>query len=88
MKAALVASALLLAACGSSRPRAPMSDGERMYLAKCTSCHDAYPPTEYAPTVWPKKVAEMEAAKKLTLAREERALILEFLTGKRMAAAR
>ena len=88
MKPALLAAALLLAACGASRARAPMSDGERMYLAKCTSCHNAYAPGEYRPAEWPKKVAAMEAAKKVTLAQEERALILMFLTGKGISAAR
>lgn len=68
-------------ACGVGRPRGPMSDGERMYLAKCTSCHSAYAPTERTPPKWADAIDEMEAKKKVHLAPDERALILTWLTG-------
>jgi hypothetical protein len=85
--AAAIVVGLLVAACGAGRPRGPMSDGERMYLAKCTSCHDAYAPGQYRPAEWAKMVGGMEAEKKVTLSGEERALILGYLSGQKVAAA-
>jgi len=58
-----------------------MSDGERMYLAKCTSCHRVYEPAEETPAQWAKEVDKMEALKKVTLSAEERAQILQYLSG-------
>jgi hypothetical protein len=72
---------LLLAACSSGRPRGPMSDGERMYRAKCTSCHRAYEPSEETPAQWVKTVDYMEALKKVKLTAGERAQILQYLSG-------
>lgn len=72
----------LLAACGSSRPRTPMSDGERIYLAKCTACHSAYQPSDHTPAEWAAKIDEMERNKRVTLSSEERALILGYLSGR------
>ncbi len=78
---------VLLCACGGGRPRGPMSDGERMYLAKCTSCHAAYEPAERTRVKWVDAIDEMEAKKKVHLAPEERALILTYLTGSPAGAA-
>ena len=61
--------------CGS------MSDGERTYLAKCTSCHRVYEPHEQTPSQWVQTLDKMEALKKVTLTSEERAQILQYLTG-------
>jgi mono/diheme cytochrome c family protein len=72
---------VLLCACGGGRPRGPMSDGQRMYLSKCTSCHSAYEPAERTPLKWADAIDEMEAKKKVHLAPDERALILTYLTG-------
>lgn len=72
---------LALAACSSGRPRGPMSDGERTYRAKCTACHKAYEPHERTPAEWEKAVDHMEALKKVTLSAEERAQILQYLSG-------
>ena len=86
MRRASAFAALLLyglCACGVSRPRGQMSDGERVYLAKCTSCHSAYEPGEKKPAEWRTSVAEMEEWGKVSLTREERALILSFLTGEK-----
>jgi hypothetical protein len=58
-----------------------MSEGERLYMAKCTSCHSAYEPSAYPPAKWRENVAEMEAANKVHLSQEERAEILSYLTG-------
>jgi cytochrome c5 len=77
-----VAAVLLFAACGGSRPRVPMSDGERTYLAKCTACHSAYQPSEHTPAEWAAKIDEMERAKRVHLSPEERALILGYLSGR------
>ena len=72
---------VLLCACGGGRPRGPLSDGERTYLAKCTSCHAAYEPSERTPRKWVDAIDEMEARKKVHLQPAERALILTYLTG-------
>ncbi len=72
---------LALAACGDARPRAPMSDGERMYLSRCTGCHAAYEPSERTPEEWSAAVAKMERWKKVSLSPEQRALILGYLGG-------
>jgi len=69
------------AACSSGPPRPPMSDGERTYRAKCTSCHRVYEPHEQTPAQWVQTLDKMEALKKVTLAPEERAQILQYLTG-------
>ena len=76
-----------LAACSSGRPRGPMSDGERMYRAKCTSCHKAYEPSSQTPAQWVKSVDHMEALKKVNLSPEERAQILQYLSGDAQAGA-
>jgi hypothetical protein len=77
----LLAGGLLLAACGGGRPRAAMSDGERLDRAKCTSCHSAYEPSDYPPKAWLAAMDEMEKQKRVHLSPEERAMILQYLTG-------
>ena len=69
------------AACSSGPPRPPMSDAERTYRAKCTSCHRVYEPREQTPKQWVATLDKMEALKKVTLSAEERAEILQYLTG-------
>jgi hypothetical protein len=77
--------ALLLCgvACGGSRPREPMSDARRMYLAKCTACHSEYSPSRYTKEQWIAALDEMEKQKRVHLTQEERSLILAYLTGGR-----
>jgi len=70
-----------LVACSSGRPRGPLSDGERVYLARCTACHAAYEPEERSPAEWTAAVAKMERWKKVTLTPGDRSLILGYLTG-------
>jgi hypothetical protein len=81
MKRLLALLALAAAACSSGKPRGPMSEGERMYLAKCTSCHSAYEPGERSAQSWVKAMDDMERRKKTHLQPGERALILTYLTG-------
>ncbi|MGZ6143902.1 MAG: hypothetical protein ACXWLM_11230 [Myxococcales bacterium] len=71
---------LLVVAC-SGAPSRPMSSGELMYRAKCTSCHRAYEPHEQMPERWSKTIDKMEAEKKVHLSPEERAEILGYLAG-------
>jgi hypothetical protein len=71
----------LAAGCGALQPRAPMSDGQRLYLDKCTSCHDAYEPHEFTPDKWKEAVREMEGNDRITLTVQERTDILQYLTG-------
>ena len=76
---------LVLAGCGASRPRGPMSDSERLYNGKCSSCHRLYEPAEHTPAQWEAAIDKMEALKKVHLQPEERALILGYLGGKPLA---
>ncbi len=69
---------MVLAAC-SSAPSRPMTEGERLYRAKCTSCHRAYGPTDRSD--WPRVLDKMEAEKKVRLSAEDRAEILTYLQG-------
>lgn len=82
----LLALLALACACSGGRPRGPMGDGERMYLAKCTACHSAYEPSSRTPRGWADAIDEMEAKKKIRLAPDERALILSYLAGNSTAA--
>lgn len=66
--------------CSAFAPRAEMSDGQRMYYSKCTSCHSAYEPHDYTPQQWKDAIAEMEADKRIQLTEGDRALILGYLT--------
>ena len=72
---------LLLAAACSSAPSRPMSSGERLYRAKCTSCHRVYEPHEQTPPQWAATLDKMEAEKKVHLTPEDRAEILGYLGG-------
>jgi len=56
-----------------------MSEGERLYRAKCASCHRLYEPAERKD--WPAVLDKMEAEKKVHLSPEDRAEILGFLQG-------
>jgi hypothetical protein len=69
---------LLLAACGSM-PSRPLTEEERTYRSKCTSCHRAHEPSERSD--WPQVLDKMQAEKKTHLTAEERASILQFLQG-------
>ena len=71
----------MAAAACSSAPSRPMTSGERMYRAKCTSCHKVYQPSDQSPRQWAATVGKMEAEKKVHLSPEERAEILGYLAG-------
>jgi len=70
---------LLLAAACSSAPSHPLSQEERLYRSKCTSCHRAYEPGERKD--WPQVIDKMQAERKTRLTEEQRAQILVFLQG-------
>ena len=70
---------LVLAAACSSAPSHPLSQEERLYRSKCTSCHQAYQPGERKD--WPQVIDKMQAERKTRLTEEERAQILVFLQG-------
>jgi hypothetical protein len=81
-----VAILLLMAAACTSAPSHPLSEEERLYRAKCTSCHRAYEPGERKD--WPQVLDRMQAEKKTHLNEEERAQILVFLQGNPQAPVR
>lgn len=58
-----------------------MSEAERTYRAKCTSCHRTYEPSSRDARGWVAAVDEMQARKKVHLTPEERATVLTWLTG-------
>lgn len=70
---------LLAAAACTSAPSRPLSPEERLYRAKCTSCHRAFDPGERKD--WPAVLDKMQAEKKTHLTDEERREILLFLQG-------
>ena len=74
---------LLVSAACTSAPSRPLSEEERLYRAKCTSCHRAYEPGERKD--WPQVLDRMQAEKKTHLNEEERAQILVFLQGNALA---
>jgi len=54
---------LLLAAACSSAPSHPLSQEERLYRSKCTSCHRAFEPGERKD--WPQVIDKMLSSNKL-----------------------
>ena len=54
-----------------------MSDGERLYRSKCSSCHNIIAASEYDKLTWEKYIDKYD--KKLK--REEKELMLEYLAG-------
>ena len=75
----VAALALLGAGCGAAKPRGPLSDGERLYLSRCTSCHRTFEPGELSAEQWTAVIAKMERLKKVRLRPEERTLLLGWL---------
>ncbi len=43
-----------------------LNAGRAIYVAKCTGCHSAHPPSNFAATEWPAHVADMRMDAKLT----------------------
>jgi len=54
-----------------------MSDGERLYRAKCSSCHNIIEPSRHDRQTWQKYVDEY--GRKMTI--EEKRLVLQYLVG-------
>ncbi|MBS2021402.1 MAG: hypothetical protein JST92_03265 [Deltaproteobacteria bacterium] len=79
---------VLLATSACTGTRAPRSDGERLYLSRCTSCHAAYEPRDYTANEWDHAVAKMIDLKKVELSEGDRALILSYLLGTEQAGTR
>jgi len=77
----LAAFIVVIAAACTSAPSRPMTGGERLYRAKCTSCHRAYEPHDRSPEGWATTLDKMEAEKKVHLSPEDRAEILSYLGG-------
>ena len=54
-----------------------MSDGEKLYRAKCSSCHNIIEPDRHDRQTWDKYVDEY--GRKMTI--EEKQLVLDYLAG-------
>ena len=78
MKRAVFLALALFAACAPTIPKPTPIDAQRAgttievldagrttYVRRCGNCHSLYPPSEYASTVWPGKVAAMRIKAKL-----------------------
>ncbi len=63
----------------------PVTEGHRLYLAKCTTCHRAYEPARFTPDHWRQAVAKMTRKGRVHLTADERAAILGYLTGAEVA---
>ncbi|HUB05395.1 MAG TPA: hypothetical protein VMB50_00250 [Myxococcales bacterium] len=85
MRAVLWSGVLLaaLAGCAEAPPIPPpdaapaVREGHDLYLAKCTLCHDAIPPSEHARSEWPGLVARY--APRARLSPEDRARVLAYV---------
>jgi mono/diheme cytochrome c family protein len=64
----------------SQRPETTLADLERgrtLYVSRCGSCHQPYPPDRLVATAWPAQVDKM--ARRAQLGRDERDLISRYL---------
>jgi len=68
---------LLFLACAIGVSRKQMTEGEKLYRARCRSCHTLIDPKEYSDEKW-KIMVEMYG-KKSNLSEPEKIQILEYL---------
>lgn len=54
-----------------------LNAGRALYVAKCTGCHSAHPPADFAASEWPAHVADMRTDAKLQP--DEEASITRYL---------
>jgi cytochrome c5 len=76
LQSAMVLAGLILCACGCQTTGAPMGEGERLYRAKCSSCHQPVDPGAHSADRWRARL--QRHGPKLTDA--ERAALLMYLT--------
>jgi hypothetical protein len=68
----------IIIGCAASVSNKPMTEGERLYRARCRSCHNLIDPKKYSDGQWEifvKKYGEIS-----NLTENESKLILEYLT--------
>lgn len=68
---------LLVVVEGCQEMAAEMSEGERLYRSKCSSCHSTIEPERFGKEQWREHIDRF--GKKMTA--EEKDTVLEYLTG-------
>ena len=58
---------------------ARLTEGRKLYIKYCGSCHNLYSPQAYSTTQWTHQVDEMKGQAKLSDAQAK--LVLQYLTG-------
>lgn len=58
---------------------AQLTDGRKLYIKYCGSCHNLYSPQAYSAIQWTHQVDEMKGQAKLSDAQAN--LVLQYLTG-------
>ncbi len=57
-----------------------LRDGRRLYINKCSGCHSLIPVDRFDDAKWTAEVDEMIKLSKVRLTKEDRDLILRYLT--------
>ena len=73
----LATAGILILIHGCQSMAVQMSDGEKLYRSKCSSCHNIIEPKQHDEETWQKYVYEY--GKKMTS--EEKQLVLQYLGG-------
>lgn len=68
---------LLLVGCAGSLDKGPWTQGQRLYRAKCRSCHKLINPKKHSDEEW--KVFVEKYSEKSNLTESERRQILQYL---------
>ncbi len=58
---------------------AALTEGRKLYIAKCSSCHNLYKPETYSAEKWTNELNEMK--EKAMISDYQAGLILKYLTG-------
>ena len=56
-----------------------LTEGRKLYIKNCGSCHNLYRPEKFTESHWAAEMVEMKEEAKIT--DEQAALILKYLTG-------
>lgn len=58
---------------------AELTEGRKLYIKNCGSCHNLYPPGKYSDLHWTNEMTEMQKEARIT--DDQAGLILKYLTG-------
>ncbi len=57
---------------------AQLTEGRKLYVTRCSSCHQLYKPQQFTPVIWNKNLNDMQLRAKIN--DEQKQLILLYLT--------